>query len=69
MPDVEEAAAPAEESDDEVVQLSSVVTMVTTNSGLWRVCVYAKIDYTGDVYPNSIGLVLIKKIIFRPIGH
>ena len=32
------------------LQLSSVVTMVNTNSGLWRICVYSKADYTGENY-------------------
>jgi len=32
------------DADDE--SLSSVVVMVTTNSGLWRVCVYPKVDYS-----------------------
>jgi len=38
----------ADEAD--AMSPSSVVSMVTTNSGLWRICVYPKVDLTGERY-------------------
>jgi len=35
-------------SADEVVT-SSTVTMISTNSGLWRICVYSKDNFTGNI--------------------
>jgi len=42
-----DAAAEAEAETD-YDPPSSVVTMVRTNSGLWRICVYAQHEYTGE---------------------
>jgi len=42
-------AAPDDVHDDDDADLpSTVVMMVTTNSGLWRICVYPKVDYSGE---------------------
>jgi len=35
------------DDDADPVAPSSVVAMVTTHSGLWRICVDSKFDYTG----------------------
>jgi len=43
-------AAVADVDDDDEASPSSVVMMVTTNSGLWRICVYPKVDHSGDDY-------------------
>jgi len=36
-----------ETDSTDVVPVSSV-GIFTTNSGLWRMCIYAKVDYTGE---------------------
>jgi len=41
-------ASPADLDDQDEGSQSSVVMMVTTNSGLWRMCVYSEVDYAGD---------------------
>jgi len=45
---VDDQADVADEAD--AMAPSSVVTTVTTNSGLWRICVYAKFDLAGEHY-------------------
>jgi len=37
----------ADDADATAAEPLSIVTMVATHSGLWRVCIDAKVDYTG----------------------
>jgi len=39
--------AAADDADATAAEPLSIVTMVATHSGLWRVCIDAKVDYTG----------------------